>query len=77
MARRVVRGLLIASCILALLMAALWIYVEETPDPLTACYGSKEYDIDRLEITPFSQEKLNDPVRVIEDPTIIERYKKA
>ena len=77
MARRVVRGLLIASCILALLMAALWIDVEETPDPLTACYGSKEYDIDRLEITPFSQGQLNDPVRVIEDPTIIERYKKA
>ena len=37
MARKTVRVLLIASCILALLMAALWIWTEETPDPLTAC----------------------------------------
>ena len=77
MARKIVRGLLIASCILALLMAALWIWTEETPDPLTACYGSKEYDIDRLEITPFLQGQLNDPVRVTEDRTMIEGYKKA
>ena len=77
MARKIVRGLLIASCILALLMVALWIWVEETPDPLTACYGSKEYDIGRLEIAPFSQGQSNDPVRVIHDQVLIERYKRA
>ena len=75
--RKIVRILLIVSCVIALLLAGLWVWMEETPDPLTGYYGSKEYDIDRLDIAPFSQGQSDDPVRMITDETLIERYKRA
>ena len=75
--RKTVRILLIVSCVIALLLAGLWAWMEETPDPLTGYYGSKEYDIDRLDIAPFSQGQPDDPVRMITDETLIERYKRA
>lgn len=61
--RKTVRILLIVSCSIVLLLAGLWVWLEETPDPLTGYYGRKEYDIDRLNIAPFSQGQSKDPIR--------------
>lgn len=77
MAQKIIRGLLTAGCVIALLFAALYVWTEEVPDPLTGYYCSKEYDIDRLEIAPFSQGQTNAPVQIIQDKKIIDGYKKA
>ena len=77
MVQKIIRGLLIAGCVIALLVAALYVWTEEVPDPLTGYYDSKEYDIDRLEIAPFSQGQTNAPVQIIQDKKIIDGYKKA